>query len=1418
MNYRWLAISLKNDLSIFSNIKKLFVLIINLCFLNIIFSECEIPKNTIAIKGNNILYNTVEPIAGFQFNVVGADVSSARLIPFRGSEGFSISNDRNSVIGFSFTGATIPAGCGGLVSLTAVDDGGNFISLKNSDQLALANIIISDPYGNSLNFSFHEITSKSHFLNTEIPMAKIKDNHFGRAKIVNIKAEPLGAGAVITYDLVGNISEKEEIILVLKITDNHTGKIEEVGMASESSIDGDYGFNLTEGKNKQIIWDGIDQSSYYEGSHSVEFFVVNQKDFEPSDIGPEGESYDLELTIGHSQQDKNDQKMEERRRKREQQRNSRADSPKLFKELGEIFDGSLIDALSSGKDQWKPWGNTGDKNIISLRLGSAETFITNDIRRKFYFDHRKRGREVTYKNWEYLWDDRKIARYSPKEADVSGAWHYVTDQKILKYYGISEGMYVFKLPYADLRRYSKSDHDPPEYLLTLVGVLDGNGNIAGHWETYRFSMGKNHRVKQSMGSQKLNWPEYKKGSSSFQRELYDINNLKCIYPRIGKKSGKYADFGSPIQNGTFILKTNQTFNNGYTISLTDLRPIAKNKYPSLFLPKDEFETKKEYAIRVQEQKEIIYDVITEYTEEENQKRLNKIRIAEEEAIRKEIELENSIALSLAEISLDIESIDTYDVEQEVYPITVNGKEYFIDMPRSEARPFKGIYESIVVKGLKQLRKPNYSELQMIEKCNSYERITIPAENIEIDSPNIRHSQSVTFKFNIDGEEFSIITNETISSTYLNYLKYDASHFFKAYKIYRNDIEKYIYSDFTLHGDTNTKYSRYGEKYTWNYYSLDTPKNISQIKKKCSDFYADSDTNEDGLKYEYFNLSFEHPETGNIYKFGNQKTKDGINTQIVSTDQKFIPPSLSMKVIFKESNGNGYLDAEEKGEVKVSMTNNGQGLAFGVGVNISLENENDNIEFDDYKFLGQISPNETKTIEFNINANENVKLMKNKFLISSSESNGFISNGASVDFETFPYIPPNIVLIEHAVENEDDESIIEPGKFVNFIALVRNDSEGPAENVKFSFSAPDDDVIISGDTEYEFKRLNAYENKELNFSFVVPPLKNDESKDEINVRISIAEKKDNKFIDLSLPLKQKLTTVEEISIIGKREKIKVNEAYSLTIDIEENIPKTSRDGKNDFAIILGIEEYQEVPNVSYAKRDAKFMKKYFENVLGIPEKNIFYKDGNKGTHGTDVTKSDFDKILRDKTGWLSKRIKKSGISNIYFYYAGHGLPGISDKEAYLLPSEGDPDYIEDTGYRVSSLYNQLSNLDVNSVTVFLDACFSGESRDEELLYADARPVFIAKDDIITSETEINIFSASGGNEISSAWPEKKHGLFSYYLMKGLKGEADSDLNREITYKELGDYISDNVSETAGMLDKIQNPFSKSKDPNKIFVKY
>ena len=85
-------------------------------------------------------------------------------------------------------------------------------------------------------------------------------------------------------------------------------------------------------------------------------------------------------------------------------------------------------------------------------------------------------------------------------------------------------------------------------------------------------------------------------------------------------------------------------------------------------------------------------------------------------------------------------------------------------------------------------------------------------------------------------------------------------------------------------------------------------------------------------------------------------------------------------------------------------------------------------------------------------------------------------------------------------------------------------------------------------------------------------------------------------------------------------------------------------------------------------------------------------------------------------------------------------------------------------------------------------------------------------------KINVFAASQGNQVSSGWPDKKHGLFSYFLMKGIKGDADIDGNKEITYSELGKYINLNVSRQAGNLDREQNPTYDLNDDNKVFIKY
>ena len=266
--------------------------------------------------------------------------------------------------------------------------------------------------------------------------------------------------------------------------------------------------------------------------------------------------------------------------------------------------------------------------------------------------------------------------------------------------------------------------------------------------------------------------------------------------------------------------------------------------------------------------------------------------------------------------------------------------------------------------------------------------------------------------------------------------------------------------------------------------------------------------------------------------------------------------------------------------------------------------------------------------------------------------------------------------------------------------------------------------------------------------------------------------------------------------------------TVSVDIEKDIPKSGREGKHDLAIVFGIESYKNVPGVSFARRDALWTKKYFENVLGIPSNRIYYKTDS------DVGQAEFSKVF-SKDGWIDKRIKNNE-TNVFIYYAGHGAPDLKKNKAYLIPYDGDPNYASQTGYEMDKLYAELGNMKAKSVTVFLDACFSGANRDNEMLLAGARPVFIEVKSGIPGN--VTVFSAAGAKEISSAWPEKKHGLFSYSLMKGMRGDADANKDKKITVGELGDYIRENVSDMAGMLDREQTPELQTMDKEKVLIRY
>jgi uncharacterized caspase-like protein len=95
-------------------------------------------------------------------------------------------------------------------------------------------------------------------------------------------------------------------------------------------------------------------------------------------------------------------------------------------------------------------------------------------------------------------------------------------------------------------------------------------------------------------------------------------------------------------------------------------------------------------------------------------------------------------------------------------------------------------------------------------------------------------------------------------------------------------------------------------------------------------------------------------------------------------------------------------------------------------------------------------------------------------------------------------------------------------------------------------------------------------------------------------------------------------------------------------------------------------------------------------------------------------------------------------------------------------------------------------------MFIDSCYSGQSRTGETLLASARPISIVAKETSSFPPNFTVISASAPDQISSSSPELKHGIFSYYLMRGMEGEADANKDKQITVAEMQAYLSEQVT--------------------------
>jgi len=226
--------------------------------------------------------------------------------------------------------------------------------------------------------------------------------------------------------------------------------------------------------------------------------------------------------------------------------------------------------------------------------------------------------------------------------------------------------------------------------------------------------------------------------------------------------------------------------------------------------------------------------------------------------------------------------------------------------------------------------------------------------------------------------------------------------------------------------------------------------------------------------------------------------------------------------------------------------------------------------------------------------------------------------------------------------------------------------------------------------------------------------------------------------------------------------------------------------DDFALVVGVERYKSLPPAEFAERDADAVRRHLV-ALGYPERNVVFLTG------ADASRTGIEKYVET---WLPLNVKPD--SRVFVYFSGHGAPDAVTSQAYLVPWDGDAKFLKDTGYPIKRLYDKLGRLNAKQVVLAMDSCFSGEGG-RSVLAKGARPLVTTVDVGMAADHKLVVFAASAANEITDSAETQGHGLFTYYLLKGLNADGGN-----ATVKRLYDYLLPRVRDDAHRDGREQTP--------------
>jgi uncharacterized caspase-like protein len=250
----------------------------------------------------------------------------------------------------------------------------------------------------------------------------------------------------------------------------------------------------------------------------------------------------------------------------------------------------------------------------------------------------------------------------------------------------------------------------------------------------------------------------------------------------------------------------------------------------------------------------------------------------------------------------------------------------------------------------------------------------------------------------------------------------------------------------------------------------------------------------------------------------------------------------------------------------------------------------------------------------------------------------------------------------------------------------------------------------------------------------------------------------------------------------------------------NVTRIADRGKI-WAVVVGISQYKAVQPLRYADKDALAFYDYLTQHIGIPKEQITLLVNEHATLTS----------LKRTLGTDLKR-KAGEKDTVIVYYAGHGAPEADSSagdddglEKYIVPYDADPRDLYTTALPMREIETIFQRLTPERIIFISDSCYSGATAGRTFATAARRAIvsenFLAR---LSKGKGRIVLSASKASEVSEEREDLGHGVFTYYLLEGLKGKADADKDGIVTVDEVYAYVSRKVPEATG---QNQHPVKK-----------